>query len=164
MKADRRSLPLRLRLALATGLGVGYAPLAPGTAGSLVGLLLVALSWRLGGSAILLAIFAIVLALGLWSSAVAEPHFGRRDPGPVVVDEITGQLLSLLFLPPTAGSLVAGFLLFRLFDIVKPYPVRRLESLPGGSGIMADDLMAGCYANLAQQALRWAFGGWWSGV
>ena len=79
----------------------------------------------------------------------------------MVVDEIAGQMVSLLFLAPTATTLVVGFVLFRVFDVWKPFPVRRAERLPGASGIMVDDLLAGAYANMLPQALRWGFTEWW---
>jgi len=144
-----------LRRRIATGFGVGHVAVAPGTAGSLVGLALGWLLGRAGGHAALAAGWLVVSAAGLWAAAGAERIFGRRDPQPVVVDEISGQMLSLLLLPLDVGGLSLGFALFRLFDIAKPFPVRRLERLPGGAGIMADDLLAGVYANLAHQALRW---------
>ena len=148
---------MRARLIVATGLGVGYAPLAPGTVGSLLGLALFALLHLIAGPPAALAGTLVVTAAGFWSAGTAERHFGRSDPGHVVIDEVAGQMLTLLVLPFGAGVAAAGFLLFRLFDILKPFPVRRLEGLPGGSGIMADDLMAGIYANLVLQALvRWA--------
>lgn len=150
-----------LRIRVATGLGAGYAPIAPGTAGSLVGLVLVWTLWRWGGHSAVLVGAAVVAALGWWSAGAAATRFGKRDPGQVVVDEVAGQMVSLLFLAPTATALISGFLLFRLFDIWKPFPVRRLEKLPAASGIMTDDLMAAVYANLVQQALSWGFPGFW---
>jgi phosphatidylglycerophosphatase A len=150
-----------LRVLVATGLGLGRAPIAPGTVGSLAGLVFVALLWRLGGSWTVAAGAVFVAAMGMWAAGAAEAHFGRRDPGAVVIDEIAGQMVALLFLAPTPTALVVGFVLFRLFDIWKPFPVRRAERLPGGSGIMVDDLLAGIYANVLQQTLRWGFSGWW---
>lgn len=150
---------MRVRLLIATGLGVGYVRLAPGTFGSALGVALYILLHFAGGTWATLAGLIVVTALGFWAAGAAERHFGRRDPGHVVVDEIAGQMLSLLFLPLTAGVAAAGFLLFRLLDILKPFPARQMEALPGGSGIMADDLMAGLYANLILQALvRWTPG------
>ena len=153
--------PDGLRVHIATAFGTGYVPFAPGTAGSLVALPLVWALWRWGGHGTVLAGLAAVTALGWWSAGAAEAHFGRPDPGPVVVDEVAGQMASLLFLAPTMTSLVTGFLLFRLFDIWKPFPIRRLEKLPGASGIMIDDLMAALYANLVHRVLGWGFPGWW---
>ena len=142
----------RLRVLVATVLGVGRAPLAPGTWGSLPGL---ALAWALGaflGPWSLAAALVLVAAAGTWAAEGAARHFGTPDPGPVVVDEVAGQMLTLLFVPPTWQALLAGFLLFRFFDILKPFPARALERLPGGAGIMADDLAAGIYGNLVLQA------------
>ena len=138
-------------LAIATALGAGYAPKAPGTAGSAVGLLL----WLALPNVLwiqLLAV-AIVSLAGIWSGSVAERHFGKRDPGQVVVDEVAGMMVTCVLNPLAGpGTMLAAFVLFRAADIVKPFPVNRLERLPGGAGIMADDLMAGVYANLALRA------------
>jgi len=97
----------------------------------------------------LLIIIAAVTYLGIWAATRTEKITGRKDPGIVVVDEVAGQLIAFLFIPwdsPPVWVLVAGFVLFRLFDIWKPYPIRRLESLEAGLGIMADDVLAGVYA------------------
>ena len=150
-------LRTRAGLAVATALGAGYAPIAPGTFGSAVGLLLwIALPKILWMQLLALAVVAVV---GSWSGTVAEEHFGRRDPGEVVVDEVAGMMVTLV-LNPIAGPLwmLAAFVLFRAADIVKPFPVNRLERLPGGIGIMADDLAAGVYANLALRLSVWSFG------
>ena len=151
----------RARDWIATGFGIGRAPLAPGTCGSLWGVALVWVLHRAGGDAAVLAGFGAVTLLGFWAAADPERRFGAPDPGCVVIDEVAGQMLSLLLLAPTAPSLVAGFLLFRLADIAKPPPARRLESLAGSSGIMTDDLLAGLYANLALRALHWGFPSFW---
>jgi len=149
--APPTTLADRIAMLVATGLGAGYGPLVPGTWGSLPG---VALAWivepRLGGWG--LATLACVVALvGTWAADREARRLGQKDPGRIVVDEVAGQLVTLCFLPATPQVLLAGFFLFRVFDIVKPWPARRLEALPGGSGIMADDLMAGLYANLVLQ-------------
>ena len=99
----------------------------------------------------------LVVAIGIWAANQAETYFKRKDPGHVVIDEIAGQLVALLFMAPTPGRLIGGFFLFRLFDILKPYPARRLEALPGGTGIMLDDLVAGAYANVALLGIVWFF-------
>ncbi len=143
----------KLRLLIATGLGTGYAPVASGTFGSLPGLVLVWLLWNLAGPWAVAVGLIVVVALGFWASAKAEDDFGRKDPGEVVIDEVAGQMVSLLFLAPDVTTLAAGFFLFRLFDVWKPFPARRLEQLPGASGIMIDDLVAGLYANLALRVL-----------
>jgi phosphatidylglycerophosphatase A len=143
----------RIALVLATGFGSGFGPIAPGTWGSIPGVLLAfgisrwAGPWAtLGG----VLFFAIV---GVWAAGRAERILGQKDPGRVVIDEIAGQMLTLLFLPMTVQVLVAGFFLFRALDVLKPWPARRLEDLPGGSGIMADDLMVGLYANMILHGL-----------
>ena len=151
--------PDRLRLLVATGLGLGYAPIAPGTIGSLAALPLVAVVWRAGGPWAVVVGAAIAIGIGMWACGVAEARFGRRDPGAVVIDEIAGQMVSLFFLTPTLPTLAIGFVLFRVFDIWKPFPIRQVERLPGASGIMADDLLAGVLANLVLHALRWGFPG-----
>jgi phosphatidylglycerophosphatase A len=143
-------LGTRLGLAVATSLGVGYVPVASGTFGSAAGLVL----WALLPSTLVVQATAIVVlfVVGSWSGSVAERHFGRTDPGEVVVDEVMGMLLTLFLTGVGWTGAVAGFLLFRVFDIVKPFPARRLEHLPGGVGVMADDAMAAIYANIALRA------------
>jgi phosphatidylglycerophosphatase A len=132
---------------LATGFGAGYSPIVPGTAGSAVGLLLF---WPLHGAAVewqVAATVAVFFAGTAASSRVAD-RVGLKDPGIVVVDEIVGMWVTLLLLPLTAVTAAAGFVLFRVMDVLKPWPARDLEGLPRGWGIMADDVMAGVYANL----------------
>ena len=100
----------------------------------------------------------VVSVAGIWAGTVAEEHFGRQDPGQVVIDEVAGMMLTVLLNPLTGPVWVLlAFLLFRAADIVKPYPANRLERLHGGVGVMADDAMAAIYANLALQAARWIF-------
>ncbi len=158
-----------LALAIAT-CGVGYLPLAPGTWGSLVGVgvyvlvrgaLLQALSgaaleFRLNLFHLFYAIIAVELVVavvitlaGVWAGSRTERLSGKKDPGKVVIDEVAGQFIALISVPfvvePAWWSLILAFALFRFFDIVKPYPARKLESLTGGLGIMADDVIAGVY-------------------
>ena len=132
---------------VATAFGAGYAPVVPGTAGSAVGVLTFLALHRLSPP---LQVLVTLLAFGL--GVVAATHtatrVGKKDPGIVVIDEVVGQWTSLLFLPFTPAILFVGFVLFRIMDIVKPWPADALEALPVGLGIMADDLMAGIYANL----------------
>ncbi len=139
--------------------GVGYLPLAPGTWGSLLAVLIylvlrTSASWAYGRFvATQIVLIASATALGIWAASRTERILKIKDPGRVVIDEVAGQLIALLPVPLSADSkwpvwLMGAFLLFRLFDIVKPYPARKLESLPGGLGIMADDLVAGVYAGL----------------
>lgn len=148
----------RVAALVATGLGSGYSPLAPGTAGSLVGL---ALFWPLRdlGLPVQLAALALLLAVGVKSSTSLAADVGRKDPGLVVVDEVAGMWTTLLLLPFTPAVAALAFGAFRVMDVVKPYPARQLEALPGGWGIMCDDLMAGVYANLLVQVLLRAWDG-----
>ena len=140
-----------IALALATVLGTGYAPVAPGTFGSAAGLIV---WWLLPSSpAVQLAAIVVVFALGSWSGSVAETHFKGTDPGPVVLDEVLGMLITLFMNPVGWAGAILGFLLFRVADIVKPYPANRLEALHGGFGIMADDAMAAVYSNIGLRVL-----------
>ena len=149
-KTAENSRP-RIALALATVGGIGYVPFAPGTFGSAVGVLV---WWLLGPSPIVqaIAIVAIFVA-GAWSGTVCERHCSSTDPGHVIVDEVVGMLITLFLVPVGSAGAFAGFLLFRLADVVKPYPANRFESLHGGLGVMADDCMAGVYANLALRVM-----------
>ncbi|HSP63431.1 MAG TPA: phosphatidylglycerophosphatase A [Pyrinomonadaceae bacterium] len=168
----RKTLGDYVALAIAT-CGVGYFPIAPGTMGSLVGIGIFMLFHRWvveasfafvgneffkqtdpwGPSLIfmwVLPLFIICLSLiGIWAASRAERLFGRKDPSQVVIDEVVGQLVTFMFVPKLFLNLpmaVAGFVLFRAFDIVKPYPIRRVENLHGGLGIVGDDIVAGLYA------------------
>lgn len=144
----------RIALALATALGAGYAPFAPGTFGSAAGL---ALWWLIPASASLQFLtIVVVFALGSWSGSVAERHFRTTDPSYVVLDEVLGMLITLFMNPVGWIGALLGFLLFRVADIIKPFPANKLEALHGGVGIMADDAMAAVYANLALRLLLMA--------
>ena len=151
----------RLAVFLASAGYAGYVPFAPGTIGSLVGLILYAgIHWAHAPLFAELAILAVVLVVGVWAAGITERHLGLEDPGPVVIDEVAGMLIPLVLTGVGWSGAVAGFLLFRLFDIVKPYPASKLERLGGGLGIMADDVMAGLYANVALQLLLRLAPGW----
>jgi phosphatidylglycerophosphatase A len=131
----------------------GFFPIAPGTVGSAVGLVIFwALRawtpWWTDGAAV-----AISFAAGVWSATVMERVLQRTDPGPVVIDEVLGMFLTLLFLPVSFSGAIAGFVLFRIFDVIKPFPADRAERLPGGWGIMVDDAIAGIYAHLVLRGL-----------
>ena len=128
---------------------VGFFPIAPGTAGSLAALALYALVRWAGTPALELVTIVAVSAIGTWAATGTERALARKDPGPVVIDEVLGMLITLAFLPLSPWGIVVGFLIFRLFDVIKPFPAGRLEHLPAGLGIMADDSMAGVYAHLA---------------
>ena len=110
----------------------------------------------------LVTTFLAVTAIGIWASGRAEHSLGAKDPGIIVIDEVAGMLLSVLLLPRTVPVLLAGFLLFRVLDVWKPFPARTSQDLPGGFGVMVDDLVAGAYALLLLLAARWALGvyGW----
>jgi phosphatidylglycerophosphatase A len=130
---------------------VGYAPFFSGTIGSVPGAVV---AFCLGDRPLALLLLAFVLfVLGTLASSHGERIFGRKDPREVVIDEFVGMLVAFLWLPVTLQSLAAAFLLFRLFDIWKPFPARKFEDIPGGLGIMADDLVAGIYANLTYRIL-----------
>ena len=134
---------------------IGYIPVAPGSMGSLAALFLY---YFLKGDSIVLGIAIIAcFLLGLLSAGKSEKLFDKKDSGKIIIDEFTGMLVSLYLLPATMGYIVGAFLLFRFFDIMKPRPVGDLEKLGGSLGVMADDLMAGLYANLILQLIHRLF-------
>ena len=149
-----------ISLAVATALGVGYVPFAPGTFGSLAGLAVFA-GVRLTGSPVveLAAIVAVYLS-GVWAATQAETHFGHIDPGPVVIDEVLGMLVTLALVPVSLTGAIVGFVLFRIFDVIKPPPCNALEKLPGGWGVMSDDLMAALYSYACVRVLVWVAPAW----
>jgi phosphatidylglycerophosphatase A len=165
-----RSFSDYIALAIAT-CGVGYLPLAPGTWGSLIGIgVYVLIRGALmkfffdpaphynfdllqvyyGVIAFELVTVLAIALVGIWAASRTEKLSGRKDPGKVVIDEVVGQFIALIPVPFVLGtawwSAILAFILFRFFDIVKPYPARKFESLQGGLGIMADDVVAGAYA------------------
>ena len=135
---------------IATFLGIGHLKPGPGTCASAVTVLLwwvaslwLPAHWQLMAA---IAVSVAVTLIGIPPSTVVARESGRKDPGFVVIDEVAGQMIALIGVPPHWKYLVASFILFRSFDIVKPFPLRRLESLPEGTGIMMDDVGAGLYA------------------
>ncbi|HEX8149450.1 MAG TPA: phosphatidylglycerophosphatase A [Pyrinomonadaceae bacterium] len=175
--ARRRTAGDYFAMALAT-CGVGLIPVAPGTWGSAVGVVLYLGLGRLTErvfdysvargldlspqqfpaiqTTVLLLVILLVALAGIWAATRAEKLLGKKDPGAVVVDEVAGQLITFLFVPwltTWTWTVALGFIAFRVFDIWKPYPVRRLEGLGGGLGIMADDMLAGFYAATAMSLL-----------
>lgn len=146
------SLLDRLAWLYATGCGVGLVPKAPGTFGSLWGPLLVA-GWqslsRPAHEAVVVAIVAVLL--GVAAAQRVARRYGLEDPGCVVCDEIVAFAIVFAMTPVTWTTAAIGFVWFRVFDVLKPWPIRRLERLPGGWGIMADDLLAGVFAAAALQ-------------
>ena len=143
----------RLGVFIATCGYIGYAPVAPGTFGSAAGLLVFYAVRSSGSIAVEAAAIVILFLLGIWSGTEAEHHFGGTDPGPVVIDEVFGMLITLALLPVNLAGAIVGFLVFRVLDVVKPWPSAQLEHLPGGLGVMADDGMAAIYGNLVMQVL-----------
>ena len=143
----------RLGVFIATCAHVGYAPVAPGTFGSAVGLAVYYLVRRQASTTVELGAIALILVVGRWSATEAEHHFGGIDPGPVVIDEVIGMLITLALHPVSVAGAIVGFFIFRVLDVVKPWPARRLELLPGGFGVVLDDVMAGVYGNLLMWGL-----------
>ncbi len=142
----------------ATGAGSGYSPFAPGTAGSIVGLvvtyLVCAPAWS-RAPALFVAGFAAVFAVSCWVAGRAEIIFAEHDSSKIVLDEVLGMIATMYLHPMSWEYLLAGFLLFRLLDIIKPFPAALIDrSLEGGPGVMLDDLFAGIYANILLYALR----------
>ncbi len=148
----------RLRLLLATGFHLGRIPYAPGTAGSLAALLVFLplrhLPWMFH-----LSIIALLFSVGMYAADRAIVALSAKDPSAVIIDEVVGCWVALLGIPPRLAPILCVFALFRLFDIWKPFPADRVESLPGAWGIMVDDLVAGIYANLSVRLLRWSLPG-----
>jgi phosphatidylglycerophosphatase A len=143
----------RLALLVCTFGGVGYSPVAPGTAGSAAGLVVYA-ALRLAGASPLVEalVIGIIIVAGIWSGTLAERHFGTTDPGPGVIDEVAGMLVTLYALPAGWMMAIGGFFLFRALDVSKPFPAQRFERFHGGLGMMADDLMVAIYGNLLLRA------------
>ena len=136
--------------------GVGRAPLAPGTVTSA---LTIAVLWWLGPPpAVMAALLLAVTALGTWAAGEAEHALGAKDPGAIVVDEVAGMTLAVLAVPLTTTVALVAFVLFRVFDVLKPFPADASQRLSGGIGVMADDLIAGLYALALVALARWL--GW----
>lgn len=144
-------------ITIASGLGLGYSPIAPGTAGSLLGLPLAYLFAGMG-AVWYAALTLLVFVVGVWAAGRAEVIYGQKDCGRIVIDEVAGMLITMFMLPVSPAYLLAGFLVFRFFDIVKPFPARRIDQrMGGGLGVMLDDVFAAIYANICLQALGAAF-------
>ncbi len=142
---------------IATGFGIGRLPLAPGTWGSLVALPAAYYLQLYGGRGALLIALLVVLVIGTWASGVAAGASDSEDPGEIIIDEIAGQWLTLMFVPPDWLPYAIGFVLFRVFDIFKPWPVSYLDTHgTGGIGIMQDDFAAGLYAMLSLHIILFA--------
>ena len=158
LKTPNSKLQKRMKqfiLFWATGFGVGYSPIAPGTLGTLIA---IPLYYFL--SEIPLPLYEITLVgfffLSVWISENAEIFFRKKDDQRIVIDEMMGFLITMLWIPKTTRFILIGFILFRLFDILKPFPIRRLErSLKGGWGVVLDDVMAGVYGNIILQIISY---------
>lgn len=145
---------------IASGFGSGYSPIAPGTAGAFLAMLIWwAYATLLNDSHLVflctLSFVIIFTVLGTWSASVAEKYWGK-DPSRVVIDEMVGTWIALLAVPngQAWGYMLAAFVLFRFFDILKPLGIRKMEKLPGGYGIMADDILSGIYGLIVLYAFR----------
>lgn len=138
----------------------GYFPFAPGTVGSAAGLVVYLVVWWTESPVIETGLIVALFAAGVWAGTISERYFGGIDPGPIVIDEVVGMLITLAFIPVGWSGALAGFFLFRVFDVFKPWPARSLERLHGGLGVMADDAMAAVYANLSLRLLLWLFPAW----
>jgi phosphatidylglycerophosphatase A len=152
---EQRRFSRSLILFIAQGAYSGRSAFAPGTAGTLVGILLYLL---LSGLPPVWYLLACVLTIGIaiWTADEAERMLEKKDDGSIVIDEIVGYLVSMALVPPTWMFIAAGFFLFRVFDIIKPFPLRRLQDLHGGPGIVLDDIGAGVYTNVVLQIV-WYF-------
>lgn len=150
----------RVGLFIATCGYLGYVPVVPGTFGSAAGLVVFYAVRSTGSPLVEFAAIIVLFAVGIWSGTVAERHLGGVDPAPVVLDEVVGMLITLAFLPVSATGAIVGFFIFRVLDVVKPWPSARFERLPGGLGVMADDGMAALYGNLAIRGLMAVTPGW----
>jgi len=149
----------RLAILLSTAFGIGYAPGAPGTVASAAALPLGYVVLVYFGTASLAIVAVALSVIGIWASGAHANAIGRTDPGTSVIDEVVGQLLAMLPIIPVMGTgdiapIAASFCLFRFFDIVKPWPISRLERFHGGIGIMADDIAAGLVSAAILVAFR----------
>jgi phosphatidylglycerophosphatase A len=150
----------RLAVFIATVGYCGYFPVAPGTIGSLAGLAVYAVVRWPNSPIVEVVAIGGIFAAGVWAGTVAERYFGGIDPGPIVIDEVVGMLITLAFVPVGWSGALLGFVLFRIFDVIKPYPAGRFERLHGGLGVMADDAMAAVYANVSLRIALWLIPEW----
>jgi phosphatidylglycerophosphatase A len=138
---------------LASGAYTGFSPVASGTAGTLAGVLLYLLLPN-NQPVIYLSLIILFICAAVWLASKGEIIFGAHDSGYIVIDEIVGFLVAMYLLPSSWGYILAVFLVFRAFDVLKPPPIRRMESLPAGLGVVLDDVLAGVYTNLVFQLWR----------
>ena len=143
-----------LFLILATGFGVGYSTLAPGTLGTLIAIPIYLLLSRIPVPLYELTLVTFFF-LSVWISEKAQTYFAKKDDQRIVIDEIIGFLVTMLWVPKSTFTIIVGFILFRFFDIIKPPPIRRLENLNGGYGVVLDDVVAGIYGNIILQVISY---------
>ncbi|MBW1817271.1 MAG: phosphatidylglycerophosphatase A [Deltaproteobacteria bacterium] len=155
---NHSGIPDKAALILATWLGTGLIPVASGTFGT-VGAVPLAVWLQQAGPLFRCAMVVSSIGVAMWAADRARRLIGREDPSQVVVDEVVGYLTAAALLPSSWTALVLGFFLFRLFDIWKPFPVRQMERLPGGVGIVMDDVVAGLYTALVAKAILMLFSG-----
>ena len=141
---------------LSTWFGTGLIPPVPGTMGTLGAIPLVFL-FSYAGNLLQSLLIILFVGISIWAAERRSQQLNQEDPSQVVIDEVSGFLVTFLFLPLTWKNLIMGFVLFRLFDIFKPFPIRKLERLKGGLGIVMDDLLAGVYANLCLRLILFFF-------
>jgi phosphatidylglycerophosphatase A len=136
---------------ISTGFYIGYSPVAPGTVGSLLGVVIYLYLSNFGLVYLFTCLFLVII--GFLVSGKAEKIYNEKDCGKIVIDEIAAMCMVYIALPKNMWIVIAGFLLFRIFDIMKPYPIKNAEKLKGSSGIMLDDIIAAVYANLILQVM-----------
>jgi phosphatidylglycerophosphatase A len=140
---------------IGSAFGLGYAPFAPGTVASAAAAVIYFFIRALHNPLVLMPVILVSTALGVWASGVMEEEYGE-DPSQAVIDEVAGQWLALAFLPATPLVVLLAFVLFRFFDILKPGPIDSAQRLPGGWGIMTDDVLAGIFANVTLRVVMFA--------
>jgi len=140
-------------LLLATGFGVGFSPLVPGTMGTLVAIPLYLILSSIPSPVYEWTVITFFF-LASWISDRAQTYWGKKDDQRIVIDEIMGFFIAMMWMPRKATFMIIGFFIFRFFDILKPPPIRRLEKVGGGYGVVLDDVMAGVYANIVLQVIR----------
>lgn len=153
-----QSLNEHLVLIISTGFYSGYFPLIPGTIGTALG---VVIYWAISGFQLIYysGFLLLLTILGLYESEKAEIYFSRKDAPQIVIDEIIGYLITMMYIPSKLKFVIIGFFVFRIMDIVKPFPCRQLQQLKGGTGIVIDDVIAGIYSNIILQIVVYASGG-----
>jgi phosphatidylglycerophosphatase A len=146
----------RFLLFFSAGFGVGYSPIAPGTLGTLLAIPLYFFLSQIPFPLYELTLLAFFF-LSTWISEQAQLYWGKKDDQRIVIDEMMGFLVTMLWVPKTTLTIIAGFILFRLFDIIKPPPIRRLENVKGGYGVVLDDVVAGIYGNIILHIISFYF-------